>query len=180
MQQHIGLGCTHMKLAVYIANRPDTADYQQMTEFRALQKGDIAAINLACGNGWRKVFNVYAKLVAALGEPYQSAHPKPATWQDYRDSHLLQRHSKTALLFSAPSFPLAPNVTHLIMGKTYANQLLRQANLFDQLVWVEPYLALLPKQRLIVCPYFDYRQLSNAKLARLVEIIHAMDKRLPA
>ncbi len=178
MTQLIGFGCPKFRIAVYIGNRPNTADYPKMSDFRPLRGGDIETINQACGNGWRKVFNVYAKLMDALGEPYLTKESAPFTWQQYRDNTLLQRHSNTALLFSTPPFPLASSTVHIIIGKTYATQLLEKAQRLDKLIWLDTHFALLPSERLIVCPYFDYRQLSNAKLAQLVALIKKMDNKL--
>lgn len=175
--QLTGFGCAQFRLAVYIGNRPNTADYLDMVDFRPLHTGDIAAINQACGNGWRKVFNVYAKLLHQLGEPYLTSTLKPTTWQDYRDNSLLHNGSSTALLFSAPSFTANSKAIHIIMGKTYASQVLTDANRLAQLIWLDADFALLPNERLIVCPYFDYRQLSNQKIDRLVEIINTLENK---
>ena len=61
-----GLGDTSARLRVYVGNRPPMQEYAHLTEIQPLCRGEIALINQACGNGWRNVFNVYAKLLFAL------------------------------------------------------------------------------------------------------------------
>jgi len=64
----------------------------------------------------------------------------------------------------------------LICGKTHAAMLLANSvvgNVAEtSMQWVDADFAIDPPRRLIVTPYFDYRQLSNAKLERLVSIIN--------
>ncbi|MBL4899236.1 MAG: hypothetical protein JKX76_06245 [Colwellia sp.] len=172
----IGFGTSDYQIAVYIANRPPIYEYQQLEQLTALTTGEIAYIGQHCGNGWRKVFNVYAKFLYALDkEQFDFASFSP-TWQQYRDSFLLQPHSKTSLLFSAPQLTPVKNNTnqkavHIIMGKTYAKSLLSTGTLDVELIWLNNEFAINRSQRVIVCPYFDYRQLSNVKIERLAELI---------
>ncbi|QJR80388.1 hypothetical protein CA267_006165 [Alteromonas pelagimontana] len=160
-----GFGDSNALFKVYIGNRPSYKIESQTQSIRPLKTREIYDIGQACGNGWRKVFNVYAKLLYALscgainGHSYQS-------WQQYRDNALLQESSATALLFSAPDFTHA-NALHMIMGRTYANTL----SLPPSLVWLNKEFAIDKINRLIVCPYFDYRQLSNHKIIFLVDLI---------
>jgi hypothetical protein len=58
-------------------------------------------------------------------------------------------------------------VVHIIMGKTYAKSL----TLPHLLTWLDHEFAINIHNKLVVCPYFDYRQLSNIKLMRLVKLI---------
>jgi len=81
---------------------------------------------------WRKVFNVYAKLLYALDiELFGFAIHAPS-WQKYRDGFLLQKASRTALLFNAPSFDYKMNevkaIIHLIIARTYAKSLVKNLN----------------------------------------------------
>lgn len=167
-----GLGDTHAKFTVYIANRPDHLDYPQLSCVRALATGDIEQINRACGNGWRKVFNVYAKLLFALQQtrpPGEVMLPgmQVKDWQTYRDNNLLQANSHTRLLFSAPHLPTPGKSVHIVMGRTYAKSL----NLAPSLIWLDQEFACDPANHLFVCPYFDYRQLSDRKILQLVALI---------
>ncbi len=61
-----GLGDLCAQFNVYIANRPNFSEYSNLDIVSSLSSGEIHGIGQACGNGWRKVFNVYAKLVFAL------------------------------------------------------------------------------------------------------------------
>ena len=175
---HTGLGCENFNFAVYIANRPNMTEYLGLSEMTALSTGEIQAIGQACGNGWRKVFNVYAKLLFALDKQdfaYSSLAPD---WQGYRDRHLLQAGSQTSLLFSPPRLrqKLAANnnTLHIICGRTYAKQLLANGDLVAQLHWIDDEFAIDRVNNLVVCPYFDYRQLSNIKIARLAVILREL------
>ena len=170
----IGLGDSEAQLNVYIANRPPMDEYAMLDDVRSMRKGEIADIAQATGNHWRKIFNVYAKLVYSLNASSLTLY---ATWQAYRDSELLRSNSNTALYFSPflSNTVNAKGTIHLIMGKGYAEQLsLDQFGI--HLNWVSSDFAIDRNARLIVCPYFDYRQLSNAKIDVLIELIHQLEQ----
>lgn len=181
MNDHdIGFGSQNYQVAVYIANRPPIYEYQQLAQLTPLTTGEITSIGQQCGNGWRKVFNVYAKLLYALDKELFSFTTFAPTWQQYRDSFLLQTDSKTSLLFSAPQLKTIKNnanqkTVHIIMGKTHAKSLLSTGALNIELIWLDNEFAINRAQRVIVCPYFDYRQLSNVKIERLAELIKGLD-----
>jgi hypothetical protein len=166
-----GLGDQYAEFNVYIANLPAFSEYSSLGCIKPLSAGEIHAIGLACGNGWRKVFNVYAKLLFALNAENIVSLQGAKNWQHFRDHVLLQCWSNTGLLFLAPQLHRAKgqnsNVVHIIMGKTYANSL----NLPHSLTWLDHEFAIDTDSKLLVCPYFDYRQLSNIKIIRLVELI---------
>ena len=173
-QRLVGIGDTQAALRVYIGNRPPVAPFDCLDGMLAAQVGSIHQIGQQCGNGWRKVFNVYAKLVFALADT--ALIKGQSSWQDYRDKVLLRAHSNTALLFSSPAClaDAAEQPLHIVMGKHYANTLPLPADL----QWLDSQFALSLQQRWIICPYFDYRQLSNIKIIRLVELIRRFDTRL--
>ena len=184
--QDIGFGTDDYEIAVYIANRPPVSEYQQLERLTALTTGEIAHIRQQCGNGWRKVFNVYAKLLYALDKQQFHFASLAPTWQLYRDDFLLQAHSKTSLLFSVPPLKRTQfkkptttdansKVVHIIMGKTYAKSLLSTGALDIEFVWLNNEFAINRPQRVIVCPYFDYRQLSNVKIEFLAELIKGLN-----
>lgn len=166
-----GLGNTNAQFKVYIGNRPNIEQYQGLAELRELRAGDIANLGQQCGNGWRKVFNVYAKLVFALNQASFVSLHEAKSWQEFRDNRLLQSGSNTSLLFSTPRIcedaSEYSTVIHLVMGKTYAKAL----PLASSLTWLDHEFAIHNQANLLVCPYFDYRQLSNIKIIRLVELI---------
>ncbi|WP_342804913.1 hypothetical protein [Alteromonas sp. M12] len=161
-----GLGDENADVNVYIQNRPTFGFEHNQRAVYPLKKGEIYALGQACGNGWRKVFNVYAKLLYALPNKCFEFNNAYASWQQYRDEELLQSRSKTALWFSPPKFQQT-NKLHIVMGRTYAKSL----SLPNTLEWINPEFAIDLHRRLIVCPYFDYRQLSNSKIIFLVDLI---------
>lgn len=157
-----GLGDVNAQFNVYIANRPPLDEYQYLCTLKALQQGDIANIAQQTGNHWRKIFNVYAKLVFAVDAKDYSS------WQSYRDDFLLSKGSGQALLFSRPD--VQKQGIHIITGRSYAQSLQLDA----QLTPIDADFQMDINKRLLVVPYFDYRQLSNEKLIRLVGLIHQM------
>ena len=194
-----GLGDNQFSFAVYIANQPAMSEYQSLTQLKALQNGELHAIGQACGNGWRKVFNVYAKLLYALDKNDFTFATLAPTWQQYRDQYLLQANSGTALIFSPPILktskavkklktsmpePLktdrsnisAIKTLHIICGRTYAKQLINEGKLATELLWLDEEFAVDIQQGVVVCPYFDYRQLSNIKIQRLSMMLSAIIK----
>lgn len=161
----VGLGSHNSTINFYIANRPPIDDYPVMDDLRSLAMGELAHIVKHTSNHWRKAFNVYAKL---LFDWYrlQGRSDLPTTWQAYRDLELFQSHSQEALLFSAPQLAAHNKAIHIIAGKTYAAHL----NL-PPLEWLDAYFAINKEFRLIVAPYPDYRQLSNERIAKLIELM---------
>lgn len=103
----VGLGISQAPIAVYIANRPVNDHYPTLNTLQPLIAGELNHIVANNTNHWRKVFNVYAKLIWQLGLPCnepQAGQHLASSWQQYRDLHLLQAHSREALLFSKPQF----------------------------------------------------------------------------
>lgn len=160
-----GFGDARAQLVIYLANRPLLDDYPSLNELKPLLPGELAHIVANTSNHWRKAFNVYAKLLEQLHWP---GVQDSGSWQDYRDNRLLQPGCATALLFSPPDLTRTDRV-HVVAGKTYAAQLS-----LPPLTWVDAYFAVNEEYRLIVSPYLDYRQLSNARIAQLVELIRAV------
>jgi len=163
-----GLGDNKPSIAVYIGNRPPLMEFERLSDVVPLKRGDVRDIGLQTGNGWRKVFNVYAKVLFELNANHCS------TWQQLRDDCLLQPGCGHALLFS--EFQTEPDidvsacgVVHIITGRTYALEHCKTGHL----EWLNKDFAVNRSQRLIVCPYFDYRQLSNIKILQLVSLVQS-------
>jgi len=169
--QLIGLGDDSFSVAVYVAKAPPMPYFETLAQLEPAVSGQINSINQHCGNGWRKVFNVYAKVLFALPSEYYAFAKQAVSWQAYRDELLLQKHNGTALLFSAPVLTEHKNQLHIIAGRTHAKNLIQQGKLNAQLDWLDDEFAIDKSQNIIVCPYFDYRQLSNIKIARLSELV---------
>lgn len=162
----IGLGAQQPNFSVYIENRPMLDAYQFLQQIQPLVDGDIAEIVNATSNHWRKIFNVYAKLIFSCADFL--AMPKFTTWQQLRDEYLLQAQSSLALVFSVPN--LDGDGIKIITGHTYAKSLTLGVD-FDAMG--EDFFVS-KKHRLIVSPYFDYRQLSNIKIEKLSSIIREL------
>ncbi len=169
--QQLGFGDHKAQFCVYLANRPPMPEYLQLDSVTPLAPGDIDRIYRHCGNGWRKIFNVYAKLLFALDKELFPYAQQASSWQAFRDNILLQQGSNTALLFSQPRLvlPLADvagqpqHHMHVIAGRTHAKQLLAEG-LQAELHWLNEEFAIDPKRNLLVTPFFDYRQLNNEKI----------------
>jgi hypothetical protein len=172
-KQFIGLGDEQFNVAVYVAKAPPMPYFETLNSLEPVINQQINSINQHCGNGWRKVFNVYAKVLFALPSEHYSFAKQAPTWQQYRDEFLLQKNSKTALLFSPPYLSNISNnhQLHIIAGRTHGKHLLQQGNLTAQFNWLDDEFAIDTSNNIIVCPYFDYRQLSNIKIARLSQLV---------
>jgi hypothetical protein len=160
----IGFGPKHIGIALYIANRPEIDGFPNGDSLQPLASGDVAYVGQHTSNHWRKIFNVSAKF---LFELYSTHVPLDSidTWQAYRETRLFQAESHEALLFSPPCFDQT-GLIHIIAGKTYAQQLA-----LPPLTWLDEHFAINMEQRIIVCPYLDYRQLSNARITTLVALV---------
>jgi hypothetical protein len=173
--QQPGLGDAQARLRVYVAKAPPMAEFAALQHCVPLLSGQIDQIYRHCGNGWRKVFNVYAKLVWALPARWQPDLHGAQSWQQWRDRVLLQTESDTALLFGQVSFAADEATLHIIAGRQHARDLLAQGllpeSLTGGLVWLDDEFAVARRLRLLVCPYLDYRQLSDVKITRLVQLI---------
>ena len=160
------LGESNASICVYIGNRPNFDFEIHDYDSHLLSQGEIQAVGKACGNGWRKVFNVYAKWLYACPEMLYPQAQQFSNWQQFRDQLLLQKDSSTALIFEPPTFSDNKKL-HLIMGRTYAKTLV----LPSTLVWINEEFGLDIANNLVICPYFDYRQLSDRKIAFLIHLI---------
>jgi hypothetical protein len=165
----VGLGSLQAKIYFYIKNRPPLSQYQNLSTIKVISQSEISHIGNETGNHWRKIFNIYAKLMFELAPEHFSR------WQTLRDEHLLQK-SEHCLLFSPPA--IANNKIaneeskiHIVLGKGYAEQL----ELADKCTWLSNDFAVNFEDKLIICPYFDYRQLSNIKIAQLCRLIQQLD-----
>ena len=159
-------------IKVYLANRPPLVEYSNIEVIDHLPVGEIKRIATETGNHWRKIFNVYAKLIYCLAE--KTHHPllqQHIRWQDYRDQTLLQQGSGTELHLASSSISSSSVITdkwiHIVMGKSFSEGILEGT----ALEWLDKDFAVNRAQNIIVCPYFDYRQLSNIKIQSLAELI---------
>lgn len=177
-QEHsssIGFGINKATIRIYIENRPPLIQYQNLSLVSPLKVDEINQIGQLTGNHWRKIFNVFAKLLFEYNTHDYN------TWQVLRDKYLLQDHSKECLLFSTISFgdielknkesDSDKNIVTLVMGKTYAKKL----GIDEHCYWLSESFAVNTDKNLIICPYFDYRQLSNIKITQLVQLMKQLE-----
>ena len=173
----LGTSCLQACIRVYIANRPPMEPYEHLENVKALTQGEIQQIAQQTGNHWRKIFNVYAKFLYSLYSSQQALAVKlhdTQRWQGYRDDILLQAQGDSMLLFSPPVFEKNESDIHIIMGKQYAAQLGFDRESSEELVILDGDFALCKHKNLIICPYFDYRQLSNIKIDRLIALVQEL------
>lgn len=168
----IGLGDVAAKLVIHIENRPPLTEFEQLDHVRPMMDGEIAHIAQAAGNHWRKIFNVFAKLVAEWrAVDGFGGRAREIDWRHYRDRQLLQSGSGEALLFTPPRLGV-DGVVNIISGKGYAESLgfpVDQGQFSGNQFPGE--FALFKSQRLIVAPYLDYRQLSDVKIRYLCQLM---------
>ncbi|TQV73611.1 hypothetical protein FLL45_12110 [Aliikangiella marina] len=160
----VGFGSPSAKLKVYFQNRPPLEAYQQLEIVKPLGFGEIKFITEQTGNHWRKIFNCYAKFLFALDPSIAKS------WQDYRDQTLLQKQSNEQLLFSSRDLTIQ-NSLHIVAGRTY----FRSLKLDSSCQWLDEHFAIDVNRRLIVSPYFDYRQLSNSRILQLVSLVKELE-----
>ena len=186
-------------IKVYLANRPPLPEYQEIIRIDDLSLGEIKRIGTETGNHWRKIFNVYAKLMYCLAEKTNDeALLSYASWQQYRDRVLLQLGSGTELQCSPTAVIKLQQleesdspVIHIVMGKTFAADFLAETlaqaandgltkNSDNSFHWLDNDFAIHRVLNIIICPYFDYRQLSNRKIEILVELIISLQNKTAA
>jgi len=174
-------------IKVYLANRPPLAEYLRTDVIDQLPAGEIKRIADETGNHWRKKFNVYAKLMYSLAEmTHDPLLLNYNRWQVYRDQALLQQGSDTELhlgcsVTEPPSLLQIwasqaddRSIIHIVMGKSYSEQLLEGTSI----EWLDKDFAINRHKNIIVCPYFDYRQLSNLKIKTLVNLILSLQNQV--
>lgn len=165
-----GFGNASAGLQFYIANRPAMDEYSDLSGVVPINQDTIERINAHCGNHWRKIFNVLAKLMFSLGNHTFSR------WQDYRDHKLLTETDNLCLLFNSPQTLTASTKKgsvplRVIAGKTYAEACVGDFSW----QWNNERFALIPEQRIIISPYPDYRQLSDRRIETLVHLVAEFD-----
>lgn len=159
-----GIGDKNVQLAVYIGNRPPLEKFENTKDITPVVNGELTKIAQETSNHWRKIFNIYAKIAFMLNSHSYT------TWQLYRDNHLLQADSKQALLFDLKIVTDASTCITIVCGKQHAALLLEGYSI----EWIDGDFAIDSTNRTLVTPYFDYRQLSNAKLEILLQLIHRL------
>ena len=138
------LGAADARIVLYLPHRPEgLASYQHAPSAQA--------ITAANSNHWRKILALLAKV----------ASPCQEDWRGFRDGPLFV---EAALCFQ-PRLKRA-ECWHWIAGQA---NLQRFCALEQQAVALEddPEVAVDVQRKLLLSPYPDYRQLSNARVARM-------------
>jgi len=161
------LGPTIATYAFYLPNAPERPE-----NWHSQRDNAIAELIVLNGNHWRKIFTIMAK-ICTNGED----------WRHYRDHLLLKKHEM--LLIGANA--LSPHASiHIVCGQAAAKPLGLSAERFNtplsnlQTVH-QPLLhesqgklqdvteivqtSSVQKEQVLLTPYLDYRQYSNALIA---------------
>lgn len=140
------LGSSCARLVLYLPHRPEGLEGFQHAP-------SAQAIIAANSNHWRKIITLLAKV----------ACPSASDWRRFRDEQLF---AETALCFSPELRP--EECWHWIAGQ--AN--LQRFTGFECLppaLGDDPVIAVDASRKLLLSPYPDYRQLSNARVVRIRE-----------
>ncbi|CAA0091856.1 Uncharacterised protein [BD1-7 clade bacterium] len=156
-----GFGNHSATVRVYLPNPPPVNPFNYPEKIRPLSVADQHVIVTESGNHWRKIFVILAKLGLKFRDEGDD-------WRAYRASRLLSADGEMAVLFSPPNENFGG--VHIVAGKACAELL----GVADNVVWLDRYFAVDKVARLIVCPYLDYRQLSDARLDRLLELVASL------
>ena len=138
------LGAARPLVALYLPHRPN--GLEQLVKYPSA--GGLVAAN---SNHWRKIVNLLAKL----------ASPRADDWRRFRDEELF---AQTALCFT-PGL-LATADWHWIGGKENLRRFPDLKHNAQPLAEC-PQVQIDPEMHLLLTPYPDYRQLSNAVVLEL-------------
>lgn len=141
MPQPDYLGARHPRLVLYLPHRPKGLA-------RLVDDPTAQALTEANSNHWRKIMTLLAKVACPVADE----------WRQFRDNALFRQ---TALCF-------APALTdtsgwHWIGGQDNFRRFAALEHQARPLV-DSPEIRLDPERRLLLTPYPDYRQLSNARV----------------
>lgn len=106
-----------------------------------LNIAELIALN---GNHWRKIFSIYAKLLAPLADD----------WRHYRDHHLLHRAVQIRLA-NAPT----GSELRIVAGKASWEALACNTSTLEV---IDKHAKLFVDNQTLCTPYFDYRQFPNS------------------
>lgn len=142
------LGSPAARLVLYLPHRPEGLE-------NFCHAPSAQAIVAANSNHWRKIINLLAKV----------ASPVEDVWRVFRDHDLF---AHTALCFSPFLQPGA--CWHWIAGQANLARFGALAGQPEALAG-DGDIAVDGKRRLLLSPYPDYRQLSNARVSRMRSVL---------
>lgn len=138
-----------MKIVLYLPNRPNQESYMNKRGLKNLKVGEVPFIIQECGNHWRKIFSIFAKICFDL-------NPVTDTWQEYRDNILLTNKCISSVSFSKKNIQKSDSIV-LLSGKDS---------------WPLAGDSIL---RIFRLPYFDYRQFPNIEITKLLSKLKKID-----
>ena len=148
-------------LNVCINNVPEWPSQTFPENTTTLSGNELSQLIAVNSNHWRKIFNVYAKLLHAI-------NPKNTDdWRQVRDHRLLQAGNQHALTLGTPRLEQPLKSLTLIAGKQFAENL----GLLTNAQEIHPGIYRPSINNCLVVPYFDYRALSDKKIAWLADEI---------
>ncbi|MCT8866907.1 MULTISPECIES: DUF6942 family protein [Shewanella] len=161
------IGPATASYAFYLPNPPLMPEYWHWEQDNAI--AELIALN---GNHWRKIFTIMAKIYAPSED-----------WRHYRDNLLLKKHQMLLIGASA----LSPHASiHIVCGQAAAKPLGLSTELFNtplsnRQTAYQPLMhasqgklqdvteimqtSSVQKKQVLLTPYLDYRQYSNALIA---------------
>lgn len=142
------LGAAHPRMVLYLPHRPNNLTTLAKTP-------SAQTLISANSNHWRKIVTLLAKVASPVAEE----------WRNFRDETLF---TEVALCFT----PQLINTTtwHWIGGKDNLQRFEDLSRLGQPLAG-EPDILIAPDKRLLLTPYPDYRQLSNAKVGTIRAVL---------
>jgi hypothetical protein len=137
-----------MHITLYIPNRPNLEQYIKKRGLKNLKMNEISFIISECGNHWRKIFSIYAKICFHF-------NPVTDSWQDYRDTILLTKKCIASISFSKKV--IQDSTIVILSGK--------ESWKLDEGL----------SKNIFKTPYFDYRQFPNSEIDKLLSNIKRID-----
>lgn len=147
-----GLGGKLPSICLYLPNPPTLWAECEPTA------PDLTRLIDINGNHWRKILTIFAKICAPDDQ-----------WRTYREHDLLQQYER--IEFNADTL-VSGCRWHLVAGKVSWQQLGFDEGQFRR---VDDQWDVLHRDNILLLPYFDYRQLPNAALAKVRALMRADD-----
>lgn len=137
-----------MNIILYIPNKPDLENFKNRRGLKNLKKSDVNFIISECGNHWRKIFTIFAKICFNF-------NPITKSWKEYRDTILLTNKCIGSISFSKSVVQNSGDFILLSGKESWKIDSSNNNNTFK-------------------LPYFDYRQFSNEKIKTLITEISSL------
>jgi hypothetical protein len=134
-----------MNIILCLPNRPNQKMYLNKRILKNLKVGEVKFIINECGNHWRKIFSIFAKICFSL-------NPVTESWQEYRDNILLTSKCIGSISFTKKILKPSNDIMILSGKESWTISKENSLNIFNT-------------------PYFDYRQFPNKEIDLLISQI---------